>query len=84
MTSLVDYFPRHVWALILVFGAIAALGLFVPPSMTAQYGLTLKEHIVAIGSVKFGAAIGIGALVVVYRDSDSGEQADDSGWRFDP
>jgi hypothetical protein len=81
MTPLGDYFPRHVWLMIFVLLSVAVLGLFVPPSMTAKYGLSITEHVVAIGSIKFAAAVGIGGLVVVYRDTDSN---DDSDWRFDP
>ncbi len=83
MASLKEYFPPHVWVLVLALAAVAVLGLFVPPSLTAQYGLSLTEHIVAIGSAKFVAAVGIGGLVVVYRDSDPAGD-DDSEWRFDP
>jgi len=80
MQSIQEYFPRHVWAVLFCLAAVPVLGLFVPPSATEPLGFSLVEHIITIGIVQFGSAVGIGALVVAYRDPP----ADEQGWRYDP
>ena len=80
MVSIREYFPRHVWAVLFVLAGVAAGGFFVPPSVTAPLGFSVVHHIIAIGVIEFGAAIGIGGLVVAYRPTDREE----SEWRYDP
>lgn len=82
MKHISEYFPKHVWMLVFALALVAAAGLFVPPSLTESFGLSIAEHIVALGAVEFGSAVGIGALVVAYRDPVTGQ--DDSEWDYDP
>ena len=63
-----------------MLAGIAALGFFIPPSVTAPFGFSTVEHIIAIGVIEFGSAVGIGGLVVAYRPTDREE----SEWRYDP
>ena len=80
MAPIQEYFPRHVWAILFGLMTVAALGLFVPPSVTEPLGFSLVEHIITIGILEFSSAVSIGALVVTYRDPPSEEEE----WRYDP
>lgn len=80
MSHISEYFPRHVWILLIVLAGIATIGLFVPPSVTEPLGLSTIEHIIVVGIVEFGSAVGIGLLVVTYRDTES----EKSEWQYDP
>ena len=80
MSSLREYFPRHVWVILFVLAGVAALAFFVPPSVTQSLGFSIIDHIIAISVIELGAAVGIGGLVVAYRPSDR----EHSEWRYDP
>jgi hypothetical protein len=80
MSHISESFPRHIWGVLFVLAAVATLGLFVPPSLTQSLGLSIVEHIIVIGVVEFSSAVGIGGLVVAYRDTEY----DEPEWRYDP
>lgn len=80
MGHISEYFPRHVWGILFLLAAVATVGLFVPPSVTKSFGLSIVEHIIVIGVVEFSSAVSIGALVVSYRNTEY----DEPEWRYDP
>jgi hypothetical protein len=80
MGGLREYFPVHVWALLFVLLGIAALGLFVPPSVGESAGLTAEEYILLVGAIELGAALGVAVIVIYYRDP----HREPSEWRFGP
>ncbi len=82
MGHISDYFPRHVWGVLLLLAAVATVGLFVPPSLTESFGLSIVEHIIFVGVVEFSSAVGIAALVIAYRDTEKKDE--EPQWRYDP
>jgi hypothetical protein len=83
MGGLSDYFPRHAWAVVLGLTAIAAAGLLVPPTAGSAVGLTVTQHLLVVGVVEFGCAMGVAATVLYYRRPED-EREDESEWQFDP
>lgn len=84
--GLADYFPWYAWAAVLTLVAVAAVGLFVPPSASASLGLSTVQHIAVVAGVELFAAVGIAATVLYYRQPPEAESEAESGeqWRFDP
>jgi hypothetical protein len=80
MAHICEYFPRRVWVALLLLASLAAACFFVPPSVTRQFGFSIVHHIIALGTIEFGLAVSIGAIVVSHRPADP----EFPEWRFDP
>ena len=84
MPPLAEYFPWYAWLTVLTLAAVAAVPFFLSPTLRTGVGLSLLEYLAVLAIVEFGAAAGIGALVVHYRKSDERDAGGDDEWRFDP
>jgi hypothetical protein len=83
MPSLSEYFPWYGWLALLLCGGLAAVPFFVPPSLVRDLGLSTEGYIALVAAVEFVAAVGVGSLVVYYRNTET-DESEDSEWRFDP
>ena len=81
--GLLDYFPRHAWAAIAVFTAVAGAALFVPPTAGSAVGLEPIQHIALVAAVELVAALGVIGVVLYYHD-DAGDPDDGGDWEYDP
>jgi hypothetical protein len=84
MPPLAEYFPWYAWLTVLTLAAVAAVPFFLSTTLRAGIGLSLLEYLAVLAVVEFGAAAGIGALVVYYRNNGERDADDDDEWRFDP
>ncbi|MFC7134581.1 MULTISPECIES: hypothetical protein [Salinibaculum] len=82
MPKLTERLPKHAWAATGLLAVIAGAVFFVPVSVGTALGLSFEQFFLAMGAIELTSAIGIGAIVVHYRTTETEES--ESEWRFDP
>jgi len=78
--GLSDYMPWYAWTVCGVLAAVAAGTLFVGLPVAEAAGLSTAQAVLATAAVELAAGVGIGAVVVYYRDPDE----ETGEWRYYP